>query len=233
MARRGRATRGGEDREETIALLLVPVWIGLFLGVWWAIDRLLALAPGAARAYPALARGARALAESRQVVAPILGLLLGSWAIVLLGELRRRLRGEPSPCQRDPEPAERPARGVPRSARDASAMAQVEQELDRVVRAERSGLKRAALSVNNRLMLSALRRRGYNDDIGCAGIVVLLLAATAALPFAAEALGRALEIEVAGQLVAFLWFALVFAAFAVRGVWKRSREARAADRPAP
>jgi hypothetical protein len=237
MARRERAAagtrrgRGGDDAgEETRSLLLVPVWIGLFLGSWWGLDRLLAGAPEALRGIPALAGGARALAGARQIIGPILGLLLGSYAIVLLGALRRRLRGEPSPCAED-EPPRRARDGIAKAARDDAAIAGIRRELDRAVRAERSGLRRAALAVNNRLMLGALRRRGYNDDIGCGGIVALLVAATVALPFAAEALGRAIGLELAGPLGALLWFALVYAAFGARWVWRWRREARAEDRP--
>jgi hypothetical protein len=207
------------------------VWIGLFLATWVALDRLFAAAPDALREVPALGRGARALADARAVTAPILGFLLGSYAIVLLGALGRWLRGEPSPC-REPRPAPAPPSGVPAELRRESAISRIERELERDVRAERSGLRRAAMAVNNRLLVAGLRRQGLNDDIGCGGIVLLLVAATAALPFAAEAVARLAGLEVVGPAGALLWFALVYAAFAARAGWKALRASRS-GRTAP
>jgi hypothetical protein len=220
---RARAAERAEraERDGWSSVLLVPFWIGGFIGIWAGLDAVFRRAPAALSGLPALRGGANALASAREVVAPILGLLLASYAVVLYGAVRRRVRGEPSPCEQ-PEPPRRS--GVPRALRDESAIAQVERELGRARRAERSGVKRAALAVNDRLMLSALRRRGYNDDIGCGGIVAILLAATAALPFAAEAAGRLVGFELAGPLAALLWFALAYGGFALRWVWRWSRE---------
>jgi hypothetical protein len=204
------------------------VWIGLFLGTWVALDRLFAAAPDALQGVPALGAGARALAEARAVIAPILGLLLGSYAIALLGSLGRWLRGEPSPCREvRREPA--PPSGVPAELRRESAISRIERELERDARAEKSGLRRAAMAINNRLLVAGLRRRGHNDDIGCGGIVILLLGATAALPFAAAAVAHLAGLEVVGPLGALLWFALVYGAFAARAGWKALRARGAID----
>jgi hypothetical protein len=218
------AERSAREDDDWTSVVLVPVWIGLFMGSWWGIERLLLLAPRGLSGSGMLQVGATALADARGVIAPVLGLLLGTYAIALLGEVRRRLCGEPSPCEA-PKPARERARsGVPKALRDESAIAQVERELDREVRAERSGVRRAALAVNNRLMVGALRRRGYNDDIGCSGIVFILVAATVALPFAAEGLARLTGFVIAGQLGVLLWFALAYGGFCVRWVWKRGCE---------
>jgi hypothetical protein len=214
-----RAERG--ERDGWSSVLLVPVWIGSFIGIWAGLDALFVRVATAMIGTP-LSAGANALASAREVVSPVLALLLGSYAIALLGALQRRIRGEPSPC-RAPDGERPPRSGVTRAMRDASAIAQVERELGRARRAERSGPRRAALAVNDRLMVAALRRRGY-DDIGCGGIVAILLAATAALPFVAEAAGRLAGFELAGPLAALLWFALAYGGFALRGVWKWSRE---------
>jgi hypothetical protein len=198
------------------------VWIGLFLGTWFALDRLFAAAPDALQGLPALRSGARALADARVVTAPILGLLLGSYAIALLGALGRWRRGEPSPCREErPEPA--PRSGVPAELRRESAISRIERELERDVRAEKGALRRTAMALNNRLLVAGLRRRGHNDDIGCGGIVFLLLGATAALPLAAEAVGHLAGLEVVGPLGVLLWFALVYGAFAARAGWKALR----------
>jgi hypothetical protein len=214
-----------ERAEERNSMLLVPVWIGIFMGSWWAIARLILLVQRSLRGSGALRAGATALAGARDVVAPVLGLLLATYAIVLLGVLRRRLRGEPLPCEAAEEQEEPEARsGVPRRLRDRSSIDRVERELARGRRAERGAVRRATLALNDRLMVGALRRRGYNDDIGCSGIVLILVAATVALPFVAEGISSFTGFEIAGQLGALLWFALVYAGFCLRWVWKRSRD---------
>jgi hypothetical protein len=215
------------ERDGWASVLSVVIWIGLFMGIWAGLDALFRGAPGALSGVPALRGGANALASAREVVAPILALLLASYAVVLYGVVQRWIRGEPSPCQQ-PDPTPPPRSGVPQALREESAIAQVERELGRARRAERSGVKRAALAVNDRLMLGALRRRGYNDNVGCGGIVLILLAATVALPFAAEAAGRLVGLEIAGPLAAALWFALAYGGFAVRWLWMHLRHLRSA-----
>jgi hypothetical protein len=211
-----------EERDGWSSMLLVPVWIGLFMGMWAGLDALFARAPGAFGKIPSLRAGASALAGAREIVSPILGFLLASYAMVLLGALQRWVRGEPSPCEEPDRPPPQRS-GVPKALRDESALAQIDRELQRARRAERSGVRRAALAVNDRIMLRMLRRRGYNDDIGCGGIVAILLGATVALPFAAEVLGRALGFELGGPLGAPLWFALVYGGFGLRWAWKWAR----------
>lgn len=228
LRRASRRRAREEEDDEGGSMLLVPVWIGLFLGAWWGIDRLFLLAARALRGAGLAEQGAAALAGSREVVAPVLGLLLGTYAIALLGSLRRWARGEPPAC----EVVQEPARPDPVAARlrEVAAVARVEGELARARRADRGAVRRAVHSVNDRLMVGALRRRGYNDDIGCGGIVLILVAAAIALPFAAEATSRLIGVSLAGPLGALLWFALAYGGFLLRWLWKRGRDGAARTR---
>jgi len=89
------------DREEGVGVLGIVAWIGLFGLTAWAVNEALSFFPEGWRWTNLGERGRPTTMSLRQTLALIVALPISAYTVALLGELGRRLRGEPSPCEED------------------------------------------------------------------------------------------------------------------------------------
>lgn len=210
-----RRPRGANDGDPEGSILPVFLWLALFAGLAWGLARLLSWISRALPLALPVAGGGRTLRWAREPISLVLALVLSLYLVGLASGWRRRRLGLELPADEEEPPEPAPEGPSPRDG--------LERQFARERRAERSGLRRGLLALDQGLAARALRRGGANDDLGCGGIVAILLLATVALPFAAEGIARAAGSEVPGQVGIFLWLALAYGGFVARALWKRLR----------